>query len=106
MSISHASSPVGLRSNLHTNPHHTDHNVHPLALPALILETPHAIALVVPVSSASTVHAPATNLLARLSSLFHLLRAFGPCASRLRQVLDDCAVDGEFVAVGSQVGRF
>lgn len=79
------------------NPHDAHHNIHPLLLAALKLIAPHAIALVVPVRAASTVHAPPAHFLALAGLLsFSRVLALG-LAARLRQVLDNGAVDGELV---------
>lgn len=86
-----------------TNPHHTNNNIHPLALPALKLITPHPIPLIIPISPTGTMHTPPANLpLLTLILLLLLLRA------RVAQMLDNRAVDGEFVAVrgGGGVGFF
>lgn len=82
-------------STSNTNPHNAHHNIHPLLLAALKLIAPHAIALVVPVRAASTVHAPPAHFLALARGLLCVL-ALG-LAARLRQVLDDRAVDGKLV---------
>ena len=55
---------------LNANPHDAHHNVHPLALAALVLETPHPVALVVPVRAARAVHAAASNALLLNPALF------------------------------------
>lgn len=52
---------------LNANPHDAHHNVHPLALAALVLETPHAVALVVPVRAARAVHAATAHALRGLA---------------------------------------
>jgi hypothetical protein len=93
---------------LHANPHDTNHNVHPLALAALVLVAPHAVPLVVPVRARGAVHAPAAHLRRRplhstllllldLPSLGAIVR-FGAAAVQIRQMLDDGRVHREFVS--------
>lgn len=93
------------RSLSNANPHDAHHNVHPLALPALVLETPHPVALVVPVRAARAVHAAAAHA---LLLPFTLTLALNFClaarAPRIAQVLDDGAVDGELVAAAVDGG--
>ena len=93
---------TSVRALLHANPHNAHHNIHPLALSALILETPHAITLIVPVRAARAVHA-ATAHAPHFARFLCFRLGFAACAPGLAQVLDDCAVDGEFIAVA--VGR-
>lgn len=93
------SPPFAPQPSLHTDPHHTNNNIHPLALPALELVAPHPILLVVPVRPAGAVHAAPPDLLRRTVAF---LLAFLP---RVRQVLDDRAVDGELVPAVVVVGR-
>lgn len=85
---------------LHRDPHNADHNIHPLPLPSLILKTPHPILLIIPVRPTRTMHPPPPHLLLRVRAHTH---AILPAFPRVRQVLDDGAVDGEFVARGGGV---
>lgn len=90
----------------HSNPHDAHDNIHALALAPLILVTPHAIPLIVPVSPASTVHTPTPNLALDLLPTVRalLLLSVALRRARIRQVLDDGAVDGELVPALALVG--
>jgi hypothetical protein len=69
-----------LESNRH--PHDANNDIHALLVAALVLETPHAVLLVVPVRADGRVHAAAAD-------------RHGLAAPRhRRQMLDDGAVDG------------
>jgi len=101
--------PPSSSSTLHGNPHDTHNNIHPLVLASFVLVTPHPIPLVVPVRAARAVHASAPNF------ALHLFAVAGSCAllllagtlaarRRIRQVLDDSAVDRELVPSLAPVG--
>ena len=47
---------------LHRDPDDADHNVHTLALAAIVLEAPHAVRLLVPEGLGSRVHPTASNV--------------------------------------------
>lgn len=88
---------------LHTNPHHAHNNIHPLPLPSLEFIAPHPIPLIIPISSTSTMHASPAHFPRLTLSTLTLLSL----TARIAQVLNDGAVDGEFVAVsGSRFGVF
>jgi hypothetical protein len=99
-----------VKDALHANPHNAHHNIHPLALPTLILETPHPIALIVPVRPARAVHATATHalllrsLLCRRRSSRRRAVHLTAHAPRIAEVLNDGAVDCEFVAAAVGCG--
>jgi hypothetical protein len=61
--IGRPSDPPASISHSNANPHHAHHNIHPLALATLVLEAPHAVALIVPVRAARAVHAAAAHAL-------------------------------------------
>jgi hypothetical protein len=102
-------SPIA--TSLHANPHNTHHNIHPLALPTLILETPHPIPLIVPVRAARTVHTSTPDfprLSGNLSSLPSLslslncscLRGSYVAAlylARLTQVLNNRTINSKLI---------
>lgn len=74
----------------HSDPHHTDHDIHPLALTTLILVAPHAVLLVVPECSACRVHPSPSHLLVPA-------QAIAAYPSWVAKVLDDGGVYDEFV---------
>ena len=92
-----------LNLTLYRNPHNTHNNIHPLPLAALILVAPHPISLIVPVRSTRTMHAPSAHLLLLIGAHAHtllgyaILALFCTARSGFREVLDDRAVDCEFV---------
>jgi hypothetical protein len=86
-------STQNLLTHSHTNPHHTNNNIHPLALPALVLETPKPVPLVIPVRAAGAVHASPSNF----TTLLHLSLLVLNGGSGVRQVLNNRAVDRELV---------
>ena len=86
--------------DLHSNPHDTYDDIHPLRLTAGVLVTPHAVSLVIPVGSARTVHASPAHLLGlRLMAYLVGLRTLCLCGCRscVGEVLYDGAVDAELV---------
>lgn len=78
--------------HLDGNPHDADNNIHALGLTALVLEAPHAVLVGVPVGARGRVHATSADL-CRLGRGGRV-GAGGPGVG---EVLDDGAVDGEFV---------
>ena len=95
------------------DPDDANHNIQPLLLSSLILETPHTIRLLVPVCAGGRVHSTATHmrLAIRVNGLAVLLRlgldSWLVQRCRGYEVLDDGAVDGILVAWrAARGGRF
>lgn len=61
--VLHGRVGASVRGRLDGNPHDAHHNIHAFALATTVLVAPHAIFLVVPEGTASTVHAPPADLL-------------------------------------------
>jgi len=85
------------------NPHHTNHNIEPLALPSLILITPHPILLIIPKRPRRRMHAPPANHAVLPPFTRGMLAVYGIRSQRCR-VLDDGAGDGELVGGGAMGG--
>lgn len=97
--------------HLDPDPNQADDNIHPLAVPAVVLITPHAVPLLVPVGPGGGVHAPPADVRLAVRRDWGALRLNGDAlgVGRRRgalglvevrggnEMLDYGGVDGELV---------